>query len=153
MEENARYTADSASEMIQMVLPDDTNTIGNLLGGRLMHWIDIVGSITGRRHCGMTVVTASMDRLDFLAPVKLGEVVILKASVNRVFNKSMEVGVTVMAENPLKREIRHTASAYLTFVALDADGKPAVVPQVEPVTEEERRRFEDAGLRRAKRKR
>ena len=93
-----RHPSASSSEMTQMVLPNDTNTLGNLLGGRLMHWIDIIASIAGRRHCGHPVVTASMDKLDFLNPVKLGEIVILRASINRVFNTSMEIGVTVFAE-------------------------------------------------------
>lgn len=116
-----------------------------------MHWIDIIASIAGRRHCGFPVVTASMDKLDFLQPVKLGEVVILKACINRVFNTSMEIGVTVYAENPYKREFLHTASSYLTFVALDDDGKPVKIPPVEPQTDEEKRRYAAAGIRREKR--
>ena len=146
-----RHPSASSSEMTQMVLPNDTNTLGNLLGGRLMHWIDIIASIAGRRHCGHPVVTASMDKLDFLNPVKLGEIVILRASINRVFNTSMEIGVTVFAENPYQRELLHTASSYLTFVALDDSGKPVVIPQVEPQTEDEKRRYADAGIRREKR--
>jgi len=151
MKKSPRNIADSASEMIQMVLPDDTNTLGNLLGGRLMHWIDIAASITGRRHCGRTVVTASMDRLNFLNPVKLGEIVILKAAVNRVFKTSMEIGVSVFAEDPLKQQTRHTASAYLTFVALDEKGSPAAIPPIIPQTPEELRRYEEALRRRSQR--
>ena len=151
MNHNPTHPSASSSEMTQMVLPNDTNTLGNLLGGRLMHWIDIIASITGRRHCGFAVVTASMDKLDFLHPVKLGEVVILRACINRVFKTSMEIGVTVYAENPYKRELLHTASSYLTFVALDDDGKPVKIPPIEPQTEDEKRRYKEAGIRREKR--
>ena len=141
----------SQSEMIQMVLPNDTNTLGNLLGGRLMHWIDIVAAIAGRRHCGRPIVTASMDKLDFLAPVKLGDIVVLKASVNRAFKTSMEIGVKVFAEIVETHERIHTASAFLTFVALDENGAPVPVPCLDPQTAEERRRYEEAGIRREKR--
>ena len=141
----------SQSEMIQMVLPNDTNTLGNLLGGRLMHWIDIVAAIAGRRHCGHPVVTASMDKLDFLAPVKLGDIVVLKASVNRAFRTSMEIGVKVFAEIVETHDRIHTASAFLTFVALDEYDKPVPVPCIDPQTEEEKRRHQEAGIRREKR--
>jgi len=141
----------TTAEMIQIVLPNDTNTLGSLLGGRLMHWIDISASIAGRRYCGRTVVTASMERLDFLNPVKLGEIVVLRAAVNRVFNTSMEIGVKVFAENPYQRTVRQTASAYLTFVALDDEGKPVKLVPLKPKTKEEVQRYEEAGLRREKR--
>ncbi len=152
--ENSLYenvSSTHTAEMIQIVLPNDTNTLGNLLGGKLMHWIDITASIAGRRYCGKTVVTASMDKLDFLNPVRLGEIVVLRASVNRVFNKSMEIGVKVYTENPYERSMRHTASAFLTFVALDDDGKPVGIPLLTPQTEDEVRRYAEAGVRREKR--
>jgi len=147
---NSKDTIHTA-EMIQIVLPNDTNTLGNLLGGKLMHWIDLTASIAGRRYCGKTVVTASMDKLDFLNPVKLGEIVVLRASVNRTFNTSMEIGVKVYTENPYEKTMRHTASAYLTFVALGDDGKPAKLAPFQPESAEEKQRYEDAGIRRESR--
>ncbi len=134
--------------MTQLVLPNDTNQLGNLLGGQLMHWIDLVAAIAAARHAHHICVTASVDDLNFLHPVKLGEVVTLLASVNRVFNTSMEVGVKVLSENLLTGNVKHANSAYLTFVALDKDGTPMKVPQVPVTTEEEQRRFEEAMHRR-----
>ena len=139
----------SQTEMTELVLPNDTNPLGNLLGGRLMHWIDIAAGIAALRHTGRACVTASVDELNFRHPVKLGEVVILKASVNRVYTTSLEVGVQVTAENTLTGDRVCTNTAYLTFVAIDERGKPVPVPPVKPVTAEEQRRFEDAGRRRA----
>ncbi len=132
----------------QIVLPNDTNQLGNLLGGTLMHWIDIVGAIAAQRHCGMVCVTASVDELSFHHPVKLGEVVTLLASVNRAFRTSMEVGVQVTAHGNAQLPERRANSAYLTFVAIDSDGIPQDVSAVEPETEDERRRFDEALQRR-----
>jgi acyl-CoA hydrolase len=135
-------------EMTEMVLPNDTNRLGNLLGGRLMHWIDIAGAIAAWRHTTRICVTASVDELNFIHPIKEGEVVVLRASVNRAFHTSVEVGVKVSKENPASGEKKHTNTAYLTFVALDDAGHPTSVPPVRPVTAEERRRYRDAARRR-----
>ncbi|OGU63609.1 MAG: acyl-CoA thioesterase [Ignavibacteria bacterium RIFCSPHIGHO2_02_FULL_56_12] len=135
-------------EMTEMVLPNDTNRLGNLLGGRLMQWIDIAAAISSWRHTNRICVTASVDELNFLHPIKAGEIVVLRASVNRAFRTSVEVGVRVSKENPQTGETRHTNTAYLTFVALDNDGKPVQVPACRPETEDERRRFKDAARRR-----
>ncbi len=139
------------ANMTQLVLPNDTNQLGNLLGGQLMHWIDLVAAIAAARHSQRICVTASVDELNFLHPIKTGEVVTLLASVNRVFNTSMEVGVKVLSENMLTGKIRHANSAYLTFVALDGEGSPVSVPQIPIETDEEKRRFDDALTRRKER--
>ncbi len=143
-----RRVVESQSERSEIVLPADTNAIGNLFGGRLMQYIDLVGAMAASRHARAFTVTASMDHLDFVAPVKLGELLILKASVNRAFRTSMEIGVRVMVEDIRAQKMRHVSSAYLTFVAVDREGMGIVVPQVIPETEHQRRRYEDAGRRR-----
>ncbi|MBX6358526.1 MAG: acyl-CoA thioesterase [Acidobacterium ailaaui] len=144
----ARTVSESQSEMTELILPNDTNTLGNLLGGRLMHFIDLVGAMAAYRHSRTHVVTASMDHIDFIAPVHVGDLLILKSSLNRAFHTSMEVGVKVWVENTIAGTHRHVASAYLTFVAVDSQGRRVPVPQVQPETEEERRRYEDAARRR-----
>ena len=141
----------SAVEMTEIVIPNDTNQLGNLLGGRLMHWIDMATAIAACRHSSLICVTAAVDQLNFFHPIKLGEVVILKASVNRVFNTSMEVGVKVFAENLKTGNRIHTNSAHFTFVGLNAEGVPTPSPQVIPETDEEKRRFENAYIRRKQR--
>lgn len=138
----------SQSEMTELVLPNDTNQLGVLLGGRLMHWIDMAGALAAHRHSNCHAVTASMDHIDFLEPVSMGDFVILKSSVNRAFRTSMEVGVKVFAENYISGSRRHVASAYLTFVAIDQQKKPEFVPPVIPETDAEKRRYEDALHRR-----
>ncbi len=143
-----RTVKESQVEMTEMVLPNDTNRLGNLLGGRLMHLIDIAAAIAASRHSHRVCVTASVDELHFLQPIKQGEVVILQASVNRVFHTSLEVGVRVTKENLLTGEKRHANSAYLTFVAIDDDGKPVPIAPIRAVTKEEKRRFADAARRR-----
>ena len=143
-----RPVKDSQSEMAEVVLPNDANPLGNLLGGRLMHLIDIAGAMAAHRHSRSPVVTASMDHLDFLAPVKVGDLLILRSSVNRAFRTSMEVGVKCWVESYLTGEHRHVSSAYLTFVAIDRQGNRVPVPPVTPETADEKRRFEDAGHRR-----
>ncbi|MGH2569475.1 MAG: acyl-CoA thioesterase, partial [Bacteroidota bacterium] len=110
--------------MTELVLPNDTNRLGNLLGGRLMHWMDIAGAIAAARHTHRVCVTASVDEMHFLHPIKQGDIVILQASVNRVFSSSMEVGIRVILEDPLAGIRKHANSAYFTYVALDDDGKP-----------------------------
>jgi acyl-CoA hydrolase len=149
MDLTPRTVLESQVEMTELVLPNDTNQLGNLLGGRLMHWIDIAAALCAMRHSRRVCVTASVDGMSFHAPIKLGHVVILKASVNRVFNTSMEVGVRVEMEDPKEGLLIHANTAYLTFVGIDASGKPLPAPQVEPQTVEERRRFDAAGIRRA----
>lgn len=144
----ARPVRDSKSEMTEIVLPNDTNPLNALLGGRLMHWIDMAGAMAAHRHSRQYVVTASIDHLDFLVPVHVGDLVVLRSSVNRVFHTSMEVGVKVLVENYHLDEHHHVSSAYLTFVAVDTDGHRLAVAPVIPETEEEKRRFEDAGHRR-----
>jgi acyl-CoA hydrolase len=122
-----RTVSESMSEMTELILPNDTNTLGNLLGGRLMHFIDLVGAMAAYRHSRTHVVTAAMDHIDFIQPVHVGDLLILKSSVNRAFSKSVEVGVKVWAENTQAGEYRHVASAYLVFVAIDKDGNPVRV--------------------------
>jgi acyl-CoA hydrolase len=148
-----RSASESQSEMTELILPNDTNTLGNLLGGRLMHFIDLVGAMAAYRHSRTHVVTASMDHIDFIAPVHVGDLLILKSSLNRAFNTSMEVGVKVWVENTIAGTHRHVASAYLTFVAVDSQGRRVPVPQMRPETEEEKQHFEDAGRRREQRQR
>jgi acyl-CoA hydrolase len=143
-----RTVAESQSEMTELILPNDTNTLGNLLGGRLMHFIDLVGAMAAYRHSRTHVVTASMDHIDFIAPVHVGDLLILKSSLNRAFNTSMEVGVKVWVENTIAGTHRHVGSAYLTFVAVDSQGRRVPVAGLEPETAEEKRRYEDAGRRR-----
>jgi acyl-CoA hydrolase len=138
----------SQVEMIELVLPNDTNRLGNLLGGRLMHWIDIAAAIAASRHTNRVCVTAAVDELHFHHPVKQGEVVLLQASVNRVFRTSLEVGVRVTKENPLTGERKLTNTAYLTFVAIDNDGKPVEANLVRPVKSIEKKRYRDAARRR-----
>jgi acyl-CoA hydrolase len=143
-----RNVSDSASEMIEIVLPNDANPLGNLLGGRLMHFIDLAGALAAHRHARTYVVTASMDHIDFVAPVHVGDMLILKSSVNRAFNTSMECGVKCYVESYISGTRRHVASAYLTFVAVDSRGRHLPVPPVVPETPDQKRRFEDAGRRR-----
>lgn len=144
-----RPVADSKSEMTEIVLPNDTNPLNALVGGRLMHWIDMAAAMAAHRHCRQYVVTASVDHLDFLVPVRVGDIVILRSSVNRVFNTSMEVGVKVWVENYHTETNRHVSSAYLTFVAVDATGaKKLSVAPVVPETADELRRYEGALRRR-----
>lgn len=132
----------------ELVLPNDTNQLGNLLGGTLMHWIDIAAAIAAQRHAGRVCVTASVDELNFHDPIKLGEVVTLQASVNRAFRSSMEIGVLVTAQGLRSSGPRKANNAYLTFVAIDGKGRPVSVPPVVPETGEEKRRFEEALARR-----
>lgn len=147
-----RPVRESQSQMAEVVLPNDANPLGNLLGGRLLHLIDIAGALAAHRHAHSHVVTASMDHIDFLLPVHIGDLLILKSSVNRAFHTSMEVGVKCWVENYIAGTTRHVASAYLTFVAVDQHGRRHTVPPVIAETEEEKRRYEDAGRRREMRK-
>jgi len=146
-----RYVRESVSEYAEFALPNDTNALGTLLGGKVMHLVDLAGAMAAMRHARRVVVTASIDYMTFLHPIHVGQLVILRSSVNRVFRTSMEVGVKVFVEDLLTGELRHTCSAYLTFVAIDEQGRPAAVPPVIPETEDEKRRYEEAGRRRAER--
>lgn len=143
-----RPVTDSQVVMNEMVLPNDANVLGNLLGGHVMHLMDMCAAMAAMRHCRKVVVTASVDHLSFHHPVKVGELMILKASVNYADRTSMEVGVRIEAEHPLTGEKRHTSSAYLTFVALDDHGQPTRVPKAVPVTEKDKQRCEAAKKRR-----
>jgi acyl-CoA hydrolase len=143
-----RPVHESQSEMSEIVLPNDANPLGALLGGRLMHWIDMAGAMAAHRHARSYVVTASVDHIDFLVPVHVGSWVVLRSSVNRVFRTSMEVGVKVWVENYIQGKRLHVASAHLTFVAVDGKGGRLPVPGVIPETEEQQRWFDDAGRRR-----
>lgn len=143
-----RPVSASRTEMTELVLPQDANLLGNILGGRVMHLIDVAGAIAAHRHCHRQVVTASVDHLDFLNPVRVGDLIILDARLNRAFRTSVEVGVEVFSEDAISGARKRTTQALLTFVALDALGKPAVVPSLVPETPEEKRRYREAGERR-----
>lgn len=143
-----RTVAESQAERSEIVFPADANAFGNLFGGRLMQFIDLVGAVAACRHAQALTVTASMDHLDFVAPCKVGDLVILRASVNRAFRTSMEVGVKAMVEDFREGSLKHVSSAYLTYVAVDRAGKPLQVPAILPETEHQRRRYEDAAHRR-----
>ena len=143
-----RPVRDSQSEMAEIVLPNDANPLAALLGGRLMHWIDLAGAMAAHRHSRNYVVTASVDHIDFLFPVRVGDLVILRSSVNRVFHSSMEVGVKVYVENYISDTAHHVSSAYMTFVAIDRDGNRLKVAPVIPETDDQKRRYDDAGRRR-----
>jgi acyl-CoA hydrolase len=142
---------DSATEMVQVVLPNDTNIFGNILGGRVMHWIDLVGAMVALRHSRKPVVTASMERLDFHSPIRLGDLVILKACLTYVGRTSMEVQVEVFSEEPLTGSRRHTSSAHLTYVAVDASGTPIQIPPLVLNTDDEKERYQEAERRRERR--
>ena len=139
---------ESASEYSELALPNDANGLGNMLGGKVMHLVDLAAAMAGLRHAHQPIVTASVDSLHFLHPVHIGELIILRSSVNRVFRSSMEIGVKVMTEKLLTGERLHTCSAYLTFVAVDQEGRAMAVPPVIPETEAEIRRYRQAGERR-----
>ena len=147
-----KYVKDSQVTMIELVLPNDTNILNNLLGGRLMHWMDIASAMAAAKHCNNIAVTAAVDDISFHVPIKLGNIVTLKASVNRAFNTSMEVGVKVEAEDFETGEVKHANSAYFTFVSVDRiSGKKMQVPPVIPETDEEKRRYDHALERRNQR--
>lgn len=146
-----KKVSESIVTMTELVLPHYTNQLGNLLGGQLMHWIDICAALASAKHSQRVCVTASVDRIDFHLPIKLGNVVTLIASVNRAFKTSMEVGVKVFAESHIEGTRIHTNSAYLTFVSVDENGKPVDTLEIVPESEDEKRRFEEALQRRKNR--
>ncbi|MGA2149556.1 MAG: acyl-CoA thioesterase [Bryobacteraceae bacterium] len=145
---DAKPVRESASEYSELALPNDANGLGAVLGGKVMHLVDLAAAMAGMRHARRPIVTASVDSFHFLHPVHIGELIVLHSSVNRVFRTSMEVGVKVVTENLMTGRLVHTCSAYLTFVALDSEGKATPVPAVIPETEDEIRRFQEAGERR-----
>ena len=148
---NEKTVRETSVTMAQVMLPQDANPAGNVHGGVIMKLIDTAAAVVAGRHARSNTVTASIDRLDFLGPVFVGDLLFLKASLNLAGKTSMELGVRVEAENLVSGEVRHTSSAYLTFVALDEAGSPRVLPPLVAETPEERRRCEDGGRRRRER--
>lgn len=143
----ARKSSDSLTLMTEIVLPNDTNVFGSLMGGRLMYWMDIAAAISAQKHCNAPVVTVSVDNISFESPIKLGNTVHIEAKVSRAFNTSMEVHLKVWGEDHIQQYKYKSNEAYYTFVALDASSRPRSVPQLLPETEEEKKLFE-AALRR-----
>jgi acyl-CoA hydrolase len=139
---------ESISEYSELALPNDANGLGNVLGGKVMHLVDLAAALAALRHARRPVVTASVDSMTFLHPIKIGQLILLRSSVNRVFRTSMEVGVKVWVEDLRTGAVRHTSSAYLTFVALDQSGQPEPIPPAIPETEDEKRRYREAAARR-----
>jgi acyl-CoA hydrolase len=144
-----RFVRGSVSEYSELALPNDANGLGNLLGGKIMHLVDLAGAIAAMKHCRNPVVTVSVDHMNFIHPVKINQLVRLCATVNRAFRTSMEVGVKVWVEDLITGAEQHVSSAFLTFVAIDASGAGVPVPAAIPETEEEKRRYQQAGERRA----
>jgi acyl-CoA hydrolase len=147
----AKRPSESATEMVQVVLPNDANPLGYILGGTVMHLIDIAGAIACHRHTRSLLVTAAVDGLQFLHPIKVGDLIILEARVTAAWSTSLEVEVEVFSEETLTGDRRMTSRAYLTFVAIDAEGHPRTIPGLILETDEERRRAAAADLRRAQR--
>lgn len=148
MRRKKKFPRESFVSMTELVLPNDTNTLNNLMGGRLMHWMDIVSAIAAQKHSNRTVVTASVDNISFKHPIQLGNVVTLRARVTRAFNSSMEVRIDVDAEDIPSGKKIESNSAYFTFVAVDQSGRPIDVPEIEPETDEDREYYNGALRRR-----
>ena len=146
-----RKVSDSRTSLTELILPNDANTYGNVLGGKVMHLMDLAAAVAAHRHCRKTVVTVSVDSLRFLHPVKVGALMLMDAVVTRSFKSSMEVQVEVKSEDLLTGEQERTCSAFLTFVAIDSEGKPTSVPRLIPETDEEQMRYEAAQDRRERR--
>ena len=144
----AKKASESLIVMTELVLPNDTNLFGNLMGGRLMYWMDIASALAGSKHCSAPVVTASVDNISFTNPIKLGNVVHIEAKVTRAFNSSMEVHMNVWGEDIIQQYRYKSNEAYYTFVSIDPNGKPRKVPQLEPESEEEIELYESALRRR-----
>ncbi len=143
-----KKVSETFSVMNELVLPNDTNTFGNLMGGRLMYWMDIAAAYSAAKHCNSPIVTASVDNISFKNPIKLGHYVRIEAYVTRAFSTSMEIHLKVWGEDTLHQFKYESNEAYFTFVALDPNGNPRTVPQVEPETEEEKHLFDGAMRRR-----
>jgi acyl-CoA hydrolase len=148
MVKKKKFPRESFVSMTELVLPNDTNTLNNLMGGRLMHWMDIVSAISAQKHSNRLVVTASVDNISFKQPIRLGNVVTLRAKVTRAFNSSMEVRIDVDAEDIPSSTKTESNSAYFTFVAVDQNGRPVDVPEIEAETDEEREYYSGALRRR-----
>lgn len=145
---NAKTPEESLTIMNELVLPNDTNPLNNLMGGRLLHWMDIAAAIASQKHCNRVVVTASVDNVSFKQPIKLGDVITVQAKVTRAFNTSVEVKLVVWAQNfPTNTKVKSN-EAYYTFVALDADGQTVSVPPISPQTDEEKLLYGGAMQRR-----
>ena len=144
----SKKASDSFIIMNELVLPNDTNSFGNLMGGRLMYWMDIAGGIAAGKHCNAPCMTASVDNLSFKNPIRLGNIVNIEAQVSRAFNTSMEIHMKVWGEDSLHQYRYESNEAYFTFVALDPNGKPRKVPQLIPETEGEKVLYEGALRRR-----
>ena len=144
---NNKTVKDSHVIMHELILPNDTNLLGNVLGGRVMHLMDMCAAMSAYKHTRTAVVTASVDQLDFLAPAKLGSIMKLMSSVNYTGKTSMEIGVRIESEDPKSGDTRHTASAYMTFVSLDPTGKPCEVGSIIPETDIEKKRYDEAKIR------
>ena len=147
-EKAGKPVRESVSEYAELALPTDANGLGNVLGGKVMHLVDLAGAMAAMRHARKPVVTASIDHMNFLHPIQIGQLIVMHSQVNRVFHTSMEVGVKVMVEDLMTGRKQHTCSAYLPFVALDTHGKPAPIQPVIPETDEEKRRYREAEERR-----
>ena len=143
-----KFAHESYTIMNELVLPNDTNTLNNLMGGRLLHWMDIAAAISAQKHCNRIVVTASVDNVSFRHPVKLGDVISIEAQVTRAFNTSVEVRLTVWAQNIPSGTKVQSNEAFYTFVAIDQNGRTITVPQLEPETDEEKKLYEEALRRR-----
>lgn len=148
MSTTVKHPSESYTIMNELVLPNDTNTLNNLMGGRLLHWMDIAAAISAQKHCNRIVVTASVDNVSFHQPIKLGDVITIQAQVTRAYTTSVEVHLEVFAENIPSGVRNKSNEAYYTFVALDADGKPVAVPEIVPQTENEIELFNGALRRR-----
>ncbi len=145
---NSKLARESYTEMNELVLPNDTNTFGNLMGGRLLYWMDICSAMAAQKHCNSPVVTVSVDNVSFKRPIKLGEVVTIQAQVTRSFSTSVEVRMEIFAQNLPKGTKDKSNEAYYTFVAIDPEAKPIPVPALIPETDKEQRLYEDALQRR-----
>lgn len=146
--EQTKTVSASRSEFVKVVQPEDANPMGVAFGGKVVQWMDMTAAIAATRHARKSVVTASIDHLSFLAPIRIGDFVIIRAAVNYTGKTSMEVGVTIESEDPLTGKRQRTTRGYLTFVALDEQGKPSTIPQVIPETEKDKQRYEEAKRRR-----
>lgn len=144
----AKKAHESYTEMNELVLPNDTNTFGNLMGGRLLYWMDICSAMAAQKHCSNVVVTASVDNVSFRRSIKLGEVVTIQAQVTRAFNTSVEVRMEIFAQNLPKGTKEKSNEAYYTFVAINPEGKPKQVPQLIPETDKEKQLYDEAQQRR-----
>src|SRR3569832_812970 len=144
----AKKVSESVTVMTEIVLPNDTNTLGNLMGGRLLHWMDVCSAMAAHRHCKRVVVTASVNNVSFSQAIKLGSIITLQAKISRSFTTSMEVFIDVWVEDPVTGEKKKSIEAIYTFVAVDQHGAPLPVPELIPETEEEKQRYESALRRR-----